>query len=729
MKKILIITFSFIFISIILFVSYLTIFGYETNRFNNIVIKEIEKSKFDLKVKLNKIKIKIDLKKLSLFLSTSKPEIYYGGENLPVNIVKIYLNFKSILNPNNLLERIYIDTREIEAKTLKNLAISIKPSNFKNFLLNNLKEGKIKANFDLNFDQSLKIINYNIDGFVKKAKIDYSDKFLINDLKFIFLLTKENLNVDAVSGKINNIPIKDGTIAISRSLKTKIKGSVSSSTTLDEVILKKIGIFKNFKDLQNNKYNLKVNLNSDFNLLFDDTLNLENYSFKINCDLNNSIIELKKPFKNNFLDSEVKNIYINKTNLKYNKNSKQIDDLIIEGSYNFNKSENKKFIFQREIIKNIQNYNLNLDISDKLKIDILNYSKKQDKIANLVTNFSVMKNGTIIKDLIFEENKNLIKIEDLRIGKNNQIKSLKSIDITTYNNNKLRNKFKISLDKKLKIIGESFDSSNLSKIFDNNSNKNFIDFDTNVEIKIKNVYTKLPEILKNFILIGEIKKGKFSKITSKGEFSNGKYLDISLKKDKNSEKKYLEIYSDIQEPLLSNYGFLKSISGGNLLFNSVIDDKTLTSKILIENFKIKDAPDFMKLLALADLAGMADLVSGKGLSFDKMEIKFTKNKKILKLEELYTVGPSISILMEGYIDNDTGLVSLRGTMVPAKELNKLISKIPVIGDILIPKEIGEGLFGVSFKMKGIPGDIKTSVNPIRTLTPRFIQKALEKKTN
>jgi len=29
-------------------------------------------------------------------------------------------------------------------------------------------------------------------------------------------------------------------------------------------------------------------------------------------------------------------------------------------------------------------------------------------------------------------------------------------------------------------------------------------------------------------------------------------------------------------------------------------------------------------------------------------------------------------------------------------------------------------------MKGAPGSIKTSVNPIKTLTPRFIQKALKK---
>ena len=136
---------------------------------------------------------------------------------------------------------------------------------------------------------------------------------------------------------------------------------------------------------------------------------------------------------------------------------------------------------------------------------------------------------------------------------------------------------------------------------------------------------------------------------------------------------------------------------------------------------------FVKLLSLADFGGMADLVSGKGLTFDKLEMNFSKNKSLLKLEELYAIGPSISILMDGYVEGSTGLVSLRGTMVPAKEINKLISKIPVLGDILIGKEVGEGVFGVSFKMKGPPGNIKTTVNPIKTLTPRFITRALEKR--
>ena len=79
-----------------------------------------------------------------------------------------------------------------------------------------------------------------------------------------------------------------------------------------------------------------------------------------------------------------------------------------------------------------------------------------------------------------------------------------------------------------------------------------------------------------------------------------------------------------------------------------------------------------------------------------------KNKELLKINEILALGPSMSVLMEGYQDKD-GLTSLRGTLVPAKTLNKIISKIPVIGNIVIPKEIERSLFGISFKMKGPQG--------------------------
>ena len=65
-------------------------------------------------------------------------------------------------------------------------------------------------------------------------------------------------------------------------------------------------------------------------------------------------------------------------------------------------------------------------------------------------------------------------------------------------------------------------------------------------------------------------------------------------------------------------------------------------------------------------------------------------------------------------------------MVPATTLNKVVGSIPFLGNILVGSKTGEGVFGVSFKIKGPPKELKTTVNPIKTLTPRFIVRAVEK---
>ena len=81
--------------------------------------------------------------------------------------------------------------------------------------------------------------------------------------------------------------------------------------------------------------------------------------------------------------------------------------------------------------------------------------------------------------------------------------------------------------------------------------------------------------------------------------------------------------------------------------------------------------------------------------------------------------------MSGYIEDDK-LISLRGTLVPATTINRTISSIPVLGKILVGEKTGEGVFGVSFKIKGPPKKLETTVNPIKTLTPRFITRTIEK---
>ena len=140
---------------------------------------------------------------------------------------------------------------------------------------------------------------------------------------------------------------------------------------------------------------------------------------------------------------------------------------------------------------------------------------------------------------------------------------------------------------------------------------------------------------------------------------------------------------------------------------------------------MKEVPVLAKLLTLASLQGIADLLTGEGIRFTDFEMTYSNNGSVMTINEIYAIGPAISILMDGYIENEK-LISLRGTLVPATTINRSIASIPLIGNILVGKKVGEGVFGVSFKIKGPPKDLKTSVNPIKTLTPRFITRTLEK---
>ena len=125
---------------------------------------------------------------------------------------------------------------------------------------------------------------------------------------------------------------------------------------------------------------------------------------------------------------------------------------------------------------------------------------------------------------------------------------------------------------------------------DNKSNSNILkDLNSELNIKIGEIKTTDKGRLNNFNLIGKIKRGKLVKIISKGEFSSNKFLDISLMEDEISKKNFRDLF-DLPEPLLSNYKFFKGLSGGNLLLNSIYDDKDSNSKLLLENFKVKNAP-------------------------------------------------------------------------------------------------------------------------------------------
>ena len=719
---------SFISIFLISIILVLSTTGLETKRFNNFISQKINERNDNLKINLKTIKFKLDIQNVSLFLDTKNPKIYYRNILIPSNSLKVYVDFNSIIKSDLKIKKITLNLDQINVKQFKALSRTFKPSNFTSFVNNKLIQGIINTEVDFYLDQNNLFNNFIIRGSVEDLKSKFLDNLVIQNTSFSFFADQTDILVKNFNGDTEFFAIKEG------DLKAELSQGIYIDSNFKSVInsngdTKKIEKFLPFLN-KIKPLNIQADFNNNFTATFDNTYKLKNFNYKNNGNIKRANFNLLDLNLNlgTFFNEEINKLSLSNTEIKTTLNSKKsIFNLI--GQYSTNDNKNLNFELNNKIDKEKENsldLKLSLDYEDYFEINFLNYIKNEGDIVNFKGDLLKKKSDLKINQFQINEGKNSFILNDAKFSNGNFL-SFDKLLVKTYKNGKKNNDFKITFNQNIDIKGQQLDASNFPKIFKKQSGKNILSkISKNIEINMENIIAPVSESLKNFKLIGRVENGEFIKISSKGEFGKNKFLDISLKNEKNNKKKYLEIYSDISKPLLSEYNFFEGLTGGNLLFSSVISENSSNSKLKIENFKVINAPGLIKLLSLADLGGLADLAEGDGLTFDLLEIDMEKNEKFLKLNEILALGPSMSVLMEGYQD-EKGLTSLRGTLVPAKTLNKMISKIPVIGKIVIPKEVGEGLFGISFKMKGPKGKIKTTINPIRTLTPRFIQKIIDKK--
>ena len=722
MKKVI---YNFILLILITFISLTIILsttGIKTKRFNNIIEKKINHFNNSINLKLTTIKFKLDLKELSLFLEAINPKISYRNSVIPAKNIKAYIDFISLVKSKPKLKKINLTSSQFDTEQLKNISSNFKPSNFTSFIHNRIKQGKINIELEIFLDDKNLFDNFIARGSVLNLKTEIKNNINLQKTNFNFFADKNDILITNIVGESGPIKIKDGDLKIKLNSEISIESNFLSSLKYNDK-------FKNYKnlikslELTKNITNIEIDLNNSFFIIFDKTYKVKEFNYKSNGKIKKADLEFKRPFENVLLEEKIKYFSIINSEIQTNFSPKK-NIISMIGQYSLNKGNSLSFNLENIKKKEMLKFKLNADYDRFIKLDFINYQKPKNLIGNLSVNLEKQKNNIKIEKLNFIEGKNSFKINGLNFD-NNKFLSLKKISVKTTKEEKTNNDFSILYGKKIKIAGNLVDATNLPKIINQkNSNNVFSQISRDIEIDFTNIIAPLSENIKNFKLIGKLEKGKFTKISAKGDFGENNFLDINLKKDQLTKKKYLEIYSDLTRPLLTEYSFFKGLTGGKLLFSSVIDEKVSISKLQIENFKVINAPGIVKLLSLADLGGLADLAEGEGLSFDVLEIKMEKNKNILKINEILALGPSISVLMDGY-QNST-VTSLRGTLVPAKTLNKMISKIPVLGDIIIPKEAGEGLFGISFKIKGPAGDIKTSINPIRTITPRFIQKIIDR---
>ena len=722
--------FLYFLILITIGVFYLSYYGIETKRFNQVIKDKISETNNKIDIELNKVKIILNLSNFTIGIKTKNPNIIFENNKIKLETIGTDFSIGSFFKKEFAINNAKITTKENSLKDIIRIA-----KIFKNtpqlFILNKMaKEGVIIADINLNFDDKGKLTKgYNIKGSVKDGKIRLFNKKNINNISFDFNIKNKQYLLE--NGQIEYEKLKLSSKKIKINDKNQyflFEGDVSSPKSLVNSNLLTV-IFKN--NLENIGIN-NVNFGSENNFSFRLEKKFKISNFKINSKIDLQKLTYKK--RSNSLKKYISNyndsveLIDHKIELLISKNK-----LLIKGNGNFLINEKIDKI-NYEVKSNDDKYNFKSQIelnNIPLQIKLLNYTKKESKNALLNIEGSYKKNQNIyFKNILLKEFKNSFKVNGLSLSQNYKVNSIEEIYLDFLNDNEKKNKVLFKRNKKnYELSGKIFDGTNLvNQILESDSEGNVFDFlnDFNsvVEISLNKIFIDDINYLNN--LNGNLKfnKSSLKNLDLKANFSDNKNLTFTVKTDQNNQK-ITTLFSEYAKPLVKKYKFIKGFEEGYLDFYSVKKNNISSSNLKINDFKLNELPALTKILTLASLQGIADLLTGEGIRFNEFEMKFRNEKKLMTIDEIYAIGPAISIMMDGYVQKDE-LISLRGTLVPATTLNKIIGSLPLLGDILVGKKTGEGVFGVSFKIKGPPKKTKTTVNPIKTLTPRFITRTLEK---
>ena len=756
-NKILLIVLA-VFIGIIIFLS----FGFHTSNFNDLIQKKFNDQYKKVKLEFKDTRVSLDIKDFAVKFSLNQPKLYHKGDLTNIyqtNFgVGIFSAIKGNYNPKFVEVKFSENSFEKSINLIRDVFLE---DGQKGYLDNKVKKGFIKGDLKIYNEETLKI---EFLGSIKDTSFVISNE----------LPEFQNINAD-IEYKNNelNINISSGSATGLNFDKSKIfvtESSDSYKASLDLNLTGKFNSLKEFKNLKIaaledvtkniEKLSFSTTATNKIDLEFDKKGNLLNTSIKGKADIVNLELDLLQSAYPNVLDDKNRKFKNGKFKVDFDKTNFFVNGIIFNQNdtldFKINSDLNKKTskiniisdinfvnwqkVFKPEYIKGSSKLYVQLNVNKDqyyfdTRIDIkkslinfspINFNKLLNDDGQILLKGEIKKNASVLEKVAINAGKNNIELFDLNFDENFSITSLNSIIVNTDKSN-----FKIISSKKsninhIEITGKKLDAKYIIDSLTSSKPSNVVSkkFNGTISANLDTVDTGTNDDIRDFNLTGTILNGKFTKLDANGVFSNKEKISIKISKNKNGN---LTTYmlSDRARPFIAGFSFIKGFEKGKLEFTSEDLSATFSKgKIIISDFKIREIPVLAQILSLASVTGILDTLKGEGIRFDNTVIVYENDEKFFTFKDFYGTGPSLGFIVEGRINNLDDFVSLDGNLIPAYEVNRLLSNIPILGQILTGKS-GDGVFGVSFKIKGKDNNFETSINPVRTITPRFVQRFVD----
>lgn len=169
---------------------------------------------------------------------------------------------------------------------------------------------------------------------------------------------------------------------------------------------------------------------------------------------------------------------------------------------------------------------------------------------------------------------------------------------------------------------------------------------------------------------------------------------------------------------LSTLGMYERLKGGKMWGDIVYDSRQVGSGVLkMSHFELDNPPVLVKLLSLVSLQQL--LAGTDSVLFSSAVLPVRIDGDRVSLDKANFEGPSMSIRLDGDYYRDRGELDFDGRLAPAIPLNRLVSKIPLVGTLLTGSQ--DGVLVADFKLKGKSSDPDINVRPLSVLTPGLVK--------
>ena len=192
-------------LGLILFLSYLSLIGFETKKFNEQIIKNVKNINSNLNLELKEIKIILNLFEGKLNAKTIGSKLSSENKSIEIESIKTQIPLRSLFKEKFLIDNMEISTRSLNIKDLISF-IRIFNKDPELYILNKIiKKGFLIADIKLDFDKKGKIKNnYKINGLIRDTKIDILKNYNIEKLKFGFNYNENELKLFDTNLSFNN---------------------------------------------------------------------------------------------------------------------------------------------------------------------------------------------------------------------------------------------------------------------------------------------------------------------------------------------------------------------------------------------------------------------------------------------------------------------------------------------------------------------------------------------